>query len=47
MSLNTKLPKQHKILAGRPRYESMKSRRVSNMAVEVVMVCGDVSDVCK
>ena len=47
---NTKLPKQHKILAdhsGKPRYEGMKTRRVSKMAVEMVMVCPDVSDICK
>ena len=33
---NTKLSKQHKILTGRsgkPRYESMKTRQVSNMAI--------------
>ena len=38
---NTKLSKQHKILAdrlGKPRYEGMKTRRVSNMAVEMVKV---------
>ena len=47
---NTKLSKQHKILAdhsGKPRYEGMKTRRVSNMAVDMIMVCWDVSDVYK
>ena len=47
---NTKLSKQPKILAdhsGKPRYKGMKTRRVFNMAVEMVMVCWDVSAVFK
>jgi len=33
--------------SGKPRYEGMKTRRVSNMAVEMVRVCRDVSKVCR
>ena len=44
---NTTQNYRNKTKSGKPRYENMKTRRVSTMAVEMVMVCRDVSDVCK